>query len=63
MAYAKISSVRVIFEKGEWTEAADYKPVSILICFSKIFEKFLHNQIASFSNKFLSDFISADRKG
>ena len=60
---AKIASVRPIFKKGERTEIGNYRPVSILNCFSKIYERFLHNQIASFSNEFLSDFISAYRKG
>ena len=60
---AKIASVRPIFKKGERTEIGNYRPVSILNCFSKIYERFLHNQIASFSNKFLLDFISAYRKG
>ena len=60
---AKKASVRPIFKKGERTEIGNYRPVSILNCFSKIYERFLHNQIASFSNEFLSDFISAYRKG
>ena len=59
---AKIASVRPIFKKGERTEIGNYRPVSILNCFSKIYERFLHNQIASFSNEFLSDFISVYRK-
>ena len=59
----KLASVRSIFKKGKRTEIGNYRPVSILNCFSKIYERFLHNQIASFSNEFLSDFISAYRKG
>ena len=60
---AKIASVRPIFKKGERTEIGNFRPVSILNCFSKIYERFLHNQIAPFSNEFLSDFISTYRKG
>ena len=56
-------SVRPIFKKGERTEIGNCRTVSSLNCFSKIYERFLHNQIASFSNEFLSDFISAYRKG
>ena len=37
--------------------------IKILNCFSKIYERFLHNQIVYFSNEFLSDFTSAYRKG
>ena len=58
----KLASVRPMVKKGERTEIGNYRPVSILNCFSKIYERFLHNQIASFSNEFLSDFISAYRK-
>ena len=60
---AKIASIRPIFKKGGKAKIGNYRPVSILNCFSKIYERFLHNQIASFSNEFLSDFISAHRKG
>ena len=60
---AKIASVKSIFKKGERTEIGNYEPVSTLNCFSKIYGRFLHNQIASFSNAFLSDFISASKKG
>ena len=50
--FAKIASVRPIFKEGERTEIRNYRPVSILTCFSKIYERFLHNQITSFANKF-----------
>ena len=52
-----------MFKKGVRTEIGNYRPVSILNCFSEIYERFLHDQIASFSNESLSDFISAYRKG
>ena len=58
-----IASVRPIFRKGERKKIGNNRPVSILNCFSETYERFLHNQIASFSNEFLSDFISAFRKG
>ena len=40
---AKIASVRPIFKEGERTEIGNYRPVSILNCFPKIYERFLHN--------------------
>ena len=58
----KIASLRPISKKGERTEMGNYRLVIILNCFSKIYERSLHNQTTSFSNKFLSDFISACRK-
>ena len=60
---SKTVSARTIFKKGQGGEIGNYRPVSILNCFSNIYERFLHKQVASFSNKFLSDFISAYRKG
>ena len=60
---AKVASVRPVFKKGERAEIGNYRAVSIFNCFSKIFERFLHNQITSFLNQFLSDLISAYRKG
>ena len=52
----KIASVRPIFKEGERTEIGNYRSAGILNCFSKIYERFLHN-LESFL-----DFISSDRK-
>ena len=60
---AKLASVRPMFKNRERTEMGNDRAVSIFNCLSKIHERFLHNQIAFFSNKFLSDFISAYRSG
>ena len=38
---AKIVSVRQIFKKEDRTEIGNYRPVSILNCYSKIYEKVL----------------------
>ena len=47
---AKVASVRPVFKKGERAEIGNYRAVSIFNFFSKIFERFLHNQITSFLN-------------
>ena len=60
---AKIAVVRPILKKIEKTKTGNYRSVGILNCFSKIYKRFLHNQITSFSNNSLSDFISSYRKG
>ena len=52
----KIASVRPIFKEGERTEIGNYRSAGILNCFSKMYEKFLHNQ------EFFLDFISFYRK-
>ena len=40
----------------------NYRPVSILNTFSKIYEKVIKNQLVSYFDKYLSLFISAYRK-
>ena len=46
----------------ERTEIKNYRPVSILNCFSKVYERFIHKNLTASVTKFLSDFISAYRK-
>ena len=61
---AKVASIGPIFKgKGERTEIKDYRPVRILNCFSKNYERFMHLNLMSSVTNFLSDFISAYRKG
>ena len=51
---AKIASVRPIFKKNEREKVESYRPVSILNCFSKIYEKYILQQFKPFYNNFLS---------
>ena len=44
-------------------EIKNYRPVSILNWFSKIYEKFLNKQLLPFVNRFLSKLVSAHRSG
>ena len=41
----KFSQVFPLFKKGNKTEMSDYRPVSILTSFSKIFEKVIYNRL------------------
>ena len=41
----KFSKVFPIFKKGNKTEMSDYRPVSLLTTFSKIFEKVIYNRL------------------
>ena len=59
---AKIASVRPIYKKDDRTKIKNYRPVSILNVFSKIYERFLHDVLTPFVNTFLFTFISAYRK-
>ena len=61
---AKVASICPIFKrKGERTEIKNYRLVSILNYFSKVYERFIHENLMSSVTNFLSDFISAYRKG
>jgi len=41
----KFSRVFPIFKKGNKTKISDYRPVSLLTSFSKIFEKVIYNRL------------------
>ena len=56
---AKTANVRPIFKKDERTKVKNYRPVSLLNIFSKIYERFIHENLTPFVDTFLSDFISA----
>ena len=58
----KIGNVRPIFKKVERTKAKNYRLVSLLNIFSKIYERFIYENLTPFVNYFLSEFISAYRK-
>ena len=44
----KIAKVVPIFKNGCKEETYNYRPISILICFSKIIEKMIHNRLMTF---------------
>ena len=60
----KITSI-IPLDKGKQNknEIYNFRPVSILNTFSKIYEKVIKNQLVSGLYKYLSSFISAYRKG
>ena len=60
---AKLASVRPICKKGDRNEIKNYRPVSILNSFSKIYEKSLNKQFLPFVNRSLSELMSAYRSG
>ena len=55
-------TVRPIFKKGDRTEIKNYRPVSLLNTFTKIYERFLHENLTIYVDTFLLKFISAYRK-
>ena len=59
----KRSNVSPVYKKDSPTDKANYRPVSVLTCFSKIFERVLHDQMYDFAKLILSDNLSGLLKG
>ena len=59
---AKTASVRPVFKKKEHNKIENYRPVSILNYFSKMYEKLLQEAFKSFIDTFLSQYIAAYRE-
>lgn len=61
----KLSTVSPVPKKGDLRDIKNYRPISILSIFSKIFEKIAYNRITSFLDKYslLSDSQHGFRKG
>ena len=60
----KIAKVIALFKKGEKILADNYRPISLLSCFDKIFEKIICKQLITFIdlNKILYDLQFGFRK-
>ena len=50
----KYADVKSVFKKNDPTKAKNYRPVSVLPGFSKIFERLMHNQISFYIDQSLS---------
>jgi len=59
---AKTATVRPLYKKDDRTKIKNYRPVSVLNVFSKVYERFIHNSLKTFVESFLSDFVCAYRK-
>ena len=60
--HAKTATVRPIFKKDDKIKIKNYRPVSLLNTFWKIYERFLLGNLTNYVDTFLSKFISAYRK-
>lgn len=58
----KIACVTPAFKKDNRLDKSNYRPISVLNVFSKIFERYLLQQMIPFFNNILSKFLSAYRK-
>jgi len=48
----KLARVTPIFKKGSMTDISNYRPISLLNSFSKLFEKIIHAKLVKFFNKY-----------
>ena len=54
--------VKRLYKKDDWDKTKNYRPVSLLNNFFKIYVKFLHDSLSTFTDKILSKFVSDYRK-
>ena len=59
----KHSNVSPVYKKDSPTDKVNYRPVSVLTCFPKIFERVLHDQMLDFAKLIRSDSLSGLLKG
>ena len=59
----KLADITPIFKKDDATLAKNYRPVSVLPCTSKIFERIIQKQLMSYVDQHLSPYLCGYRKG
>ena len=59
----KLANITPVFKEGVRTSKDNYRPVSILSAFSKMFERLLSRQLLDFFDYILSKFQCSFRKG
>ena len=59
----KEANVTPIFKKGDKTAKQNYRPISLLPCVSKLFERHMYNQIIAYIDNKLSPYLFGFRKG
>ena len=59
----KLSRVSPIYKNGEKTCKTNYRPISVLPVFSKVYERILHDQLSSHFEKIFSPKLCGFRKG
>ena len=59
----KLADVTPVYKKKDKTSVENYRPISVLPTFSKIFEKLIQKQITAYIENILSPYICGYRKG
>ena len=59
---AKVAVVTLVFKKDNRHNKQHFRPISVLNTFSKVFEKYLFDQLSTYFEPILSQFVSAYNK-
>ena len=58
----KFTNIKPVHKKDEDTDKQNYRPVSVLPLFSKIFEKVIYEQLIQYLDKYLNSLLCGFRK-
>ena len=58
----KLSNTAPVFKKLDPTEKTNFRPVSVLRLLSKVFEKFMYDQLYEYAETFLNKLVCGFRK-
>ena len=58
----KYADITPVFKKGDTTDKSNYRPISTLSNFSKIFEKLIYSQVNSYMEAKLSKYLAGFRR-
>ena len=58
----KLANITPVHKKDEATDKENYRPVSVLLLFSKIFEKVIYDQLSQYLEKYLNSLLCGFRK-
>ena len=59
----KLANVTPVYKKGNRSEKGSYRPVSILLNISKVFERCIYKQMSQFFERIISKYQNGFRKG
>ena len=59
----KLADVTPIFKTDDATNVKNYRPISVLPVISKVFERIIQKQIATYIEEFLSPYLCGYRRG
>ena len=60
---SKLTDITPVYKKKDPTSAENYRPISVLLSVSNIFERIIQKQFSNYVDEFLSPYLSGYRKG